>query len=138
MIPEWPAGTATVLTTAGDAPHAVPVSTAVRTGDATVAFALGRRRTSLARLRADGRCALTVLAGEDLAVTLHGTATVVAEDLEGTVALRLDVERVQDHMSVGFSIAAGVDWHWTNADAAARDAAVRGALTALVAGSDPG
>lgn len=128
-IPEWPPGTVAVLSTAGDAPHAIPVSTAVRTSAATVHLALGSRRASLERLRADGRCALTVIA-EGMAVTLHGTATAVGE-VEGAVAVRLDVERVQDHMQPTFAIDGGVAWRWTDDPAAAKDAAIRAGLASL-------
>jgi hypothetical protein len=130
-VPEWPEGTAAVLTTTGDGPHAIPVSTAVRTGERTVHLALGRRRESLARLRADPRCALTVMAGPDVAFTLHGRATVVADDVAGTVGVRLDVEAVQDHMTRDFTIEDGVRWRWTADKARERDAAVRAGLRDL-------
>jgi hypothetical protein len=92
VIPQWPEGTAAVLSTAG--PHAIPVSTAVRTSDATVHLALGPRRGSLARLRGDPRAVLTVMAA-GAAFTLHGR---VSEDgeAEGTVVLRLDVDEDPD------------------------------------------
>jgi hypothetical protein len=121
VIPAWPEGTAAVLSTAG--PHAIPVSTAVRTSDATVHFVLGRRRASLTRLREDPRAALTVMAA-DAAFTLHGRASEDGE-AEGTIVLRLDVDRVQDHLTPLFVIEAGVAWRWTDDDAAARDAAIR-------------
>ncbi len=127
-VPHWPEGTAAVLATAGDGPHAIPVSTAVRTGERTVHLALGRRRASLARLRADPRCTLTVMAGPDLAFTLHGRAAVVDEDVAGTVAVRLDVEAVHDHMTKDFTIEDGVRWRGTAAKARERDAAVRAGL----------
>jgi hypothetical protein len=127
-VPDWPAGTVAILATTGDGPHAMPVSAAVRTGDRTVHVALGRRRETLVRLRADPRCTLTVLAGPDLAFTLHGRATVVDEDVEGTVGLRMDVAEVHDHLQPTFTITAGVDWHWTDESAAARDEAIRAAL----------
>ena len=135
-LPAWPEGTAAVLSTAGEHPHAIPVSTAIRTDDRTIHFALGGRRASLARLRADPHCALTVMAGEDVAFTAHGRATVVDEDLEGTVALRLDVDSVQDHDQPTFTIEAGVAWRWTDAGAAARDATVRAGLRRLPASTD--
>ena len=72
MLPTWPDGTVAVLSTSG--PHAIPVSTAVRSGDATIHFALAHKRESLARLRDDPRCALTVIAA-DTAFTAHATAT---------------------------------------------------------------
>ena len=100
MLPDWEPGTVAVLSTAGAEPHAIPVSTCVRAGDRAVLLALAVRRESLARLRADPRCALTLLAGGDVAVTAHGRATVVQEPMavsDRVVAVRLDVERIQDH-----------------------------------------
>lgn len=130
-VPEWPVGTACVLSTGGGAPHAIPVSTAVRVSDSAVVLGLGARRESLRRLRAEPRCALTVLAGPDLAFTLLGVASVVADDVAGVVAVRLDVDAVQGHMTPDFTIAAGVDWRWTDDAAAARDAELRAALARL-------
>jgi hypothetical protein len=125
MIPDWPPGTVAVLATAG--PHAIPVSTAVKTGPSTVKLALAPARDSLARLRDDPRCALVVLAGRDVAVTLYGRAY---EDGEaaGTVAVRLEVDSVQDHARPEFTIEAGVRWRWTDPVARERDAQVRAAL----------
>src|SRR4051795_1053510 len=93
MLPEWPDGTVAVLSTAAGPPHAIPVSTAVRSGDATIHLALALRRESLARLREDRRCALTVLAA-GVAVTAHATAAVVEEG-ERVALVRLDVDSVQ-------------------------------------------
>ncbi len=137
MLPEWEPGTVAVLSTAGAEPHAIPVSTCVRAGDRAVLLALAVRRESLARLRADPRCALTLLAGGDVAVTAHGRATVVQEPMavsDRVVAVRVDVERVQDHGQPRFRLDAGVRWHWTDPDAERHDAAVREALAALAAG----
>jgi hypothetical protein len=130
-LPEWPPGTVAVLATGGEEPHAIPVSTAVRAGPQNVLFALAPDRESLARLRADPRCALAILAEGNVAVTLHGRATVVAE-VTGVVALRLDVDHVQDHGRPTFEIEAGVRWRWTDADAEQRDDQVRAALRELV------
>ena len=127
MIPDWPEGTVAVLATAG--PHAIPVSTARRAGPTTVVFALAPGRGSLARLRADPRCALTVI-GEGIAVTLRGRASEAGE-AAGTVALRLEVEGVDDHRTPAFEIEAGVRWRWVDAEAERRDAQVRAALRAL-------
>jgi hypothetical protein len=119
-----------VLTTSGaDGPHAIPVSTALRAGPDAVLLALGPSRGSLARLRADPRCALAVIA-EGVAVTLRGRATVVGE-AAGTVAVRLDVEVVDDHGQPTFAIDAGVSWRWTDDEAERRDAQVRAALRQL-------
>lgn len=136
MLPRWPPGTVAVLSTGGGDPHAIPVSTAVRAGDACLLFALGRGRESLARLRADPRAALTLMAAGDVAVTAHGRASVAADPLpgaEGVVAVRLDVERVCDHVQPAFQIEAGVAWRWTDAEAAGRDERVRRALVVLAA-----
>ncbi len=128
-LPEWPEGTVAVLCTGGGAPHAIPVSTALRAGPRAVVLALALRRGSLTRLRAEPASALTVLAG-DVAFTAYGNATVVAE-LERVAAVRLDVESIQDHRQPAFAIEDGVRWRWTDADAERADAAVREALRAL-------
>jgi flavin reductase (DIM6/NTAB) family NADH-FMN oxidoreductase RutF len=128
-LPDWPDGTVAVLSTAAGAPHAIPVSTAVRSGPATIHFALGLRRESLARLREDSRCALTVLAA-DIAVTALGTATVV-DETDRVAFLRLDVEEVQDHDRPTFALEEGVRWHWTDEAAEAADTEIRAALRAL-------
>jgi hypothetical protein len=124
VIPDWPPGTVAILCTAG--PHAIPVSTALREGPDTVLLALGPRRGSLVRLREDPRCALAVIAG-GVAVTLRGRATEIGE-AAGTVAVRLEVEAIDDHDQPTFAIEAGVSWRWTDAEAERRDAAVREAL----------
>ena len=77
-LPSWPAGTVAVLSTGAGEPHAIPVSTAVRRGPRELAFALSLRRESLARLRADPRCALTLLSA-GVSVTALGRAFVEAE-----------------------------------------------------------
>ena len=129
MLPEWPEGTVSVLSAGAGAPHAIPVSTALRSGPATVHLALGLRRESLARLRADPRCALTVLAA-GVAVTAHATAAVVGEN-DRVAFVRLDVESVQDHDQPTFELEDGVRWRWTDAEAEAGDAEVRAALRGL-------
>ncbi|HEX5619983.1 MAG TPA: hypothetical protein VFX51_16290 [Solirubrobacteraceae bacterium] len=123
----WPPGTVAILATGG--PYAIPVSTAMPAGPDAVLLALGPNRGSLARLREDPRCALAVIA-EGVAVTLRGRATVVGE-AAGTVAVRLDVEAVDDHGQPTFAIDAGVRWRWTDAEAERRDAEVRDALRQL-------
>jgi hypothetical protein len=128
VIPDWPPGTPAILCTAG--PHAIPVSTAMRAGPDTVLLALGPSRGSLARLREDPRCALAILS-QGTAVTLRGRATEIGE-AAGTVAVRLEVEAVDDHDQPTFVIEAAVQWRWTDADAQRRDAEVRAALRQLV------
>ena len=132
-LPDWPAGTVAVLATGGGAPHAIPVSTAIRAGDRAILFALAPRRGSLARLRADPRCALTIVAA-GIAITAEGEARVAAEPLPGAehvVALRLDAERILDHDTPRFEIEAGVRWRWVDPEAERGDAAVRAALSRL-------
>lgn len=126
MLPHWPDGTVTVLSTGAGAPHAIPVSTAIRRGDRELAFALALRRESLARLRSDPRCAVTILAA-GVSVTVLGRA-VIERELERVAVVRVDVESVQDHASPRFEIEAGVAWHWTSDDAAEADAETRSAL----------
>ncbi|MBV9194171.1 MAG: pyridoxamine 5'-phosphate oxidase family protein [Solirubrobacterales bacterium] len=137
MLPEWPAGTVTILATAGAMPHAIPVSAAVRAGPNRVLIGLASGRESLARLRADPAVALAIVA-RGTAVTAHGRARVIAEQLVGGVAaVAVDVEQVQDHGRSTFEIESAVSWRWTDAQAAARDAEVRAALERL-AGADTG
>ena len=134
VLPDWPPGTVAVLATGAGAPHAIPVSTAVRSGPRTIALALALRRESLARLREDARCSLTILAGGDVAFTAHGTATIVEEPMAASdrvAAVRIEVESIQDHGQDRFEIDAGVRWHWTDSEAEQRDAELRAALAGL-------
>ena len=133
-LPDWPAGTVAILSTGGGAPHCIPVSTALRAGPRTVLLALALRRESLARLRTDPRCALTILDGRDLAVTAHAHAEVVQEPMAASdrvAAVRLDVLAIQDHGQPRFTIEAGVRWRWTDPQAERDDAAIRAALADL-------
>ncbi len=135
-LPHWPPGTVLVLATIGEGPHTIPVSAGLATGDDALLLALAASRGSLARLRADPRVAVLVLAGGDVASTVYGRAEVVDEALvEGVVAVRVSAERVAEHRRPTFVIESGVGWHWTDAEAAARDADVRAALGRLAAAS---
>jgi hypothetical protein len=130
VLPIWPDATVAVLSTGGGAPHAIPVSTALRSGPRTIHLALALRRDSLARLRGDPRVALTVHA-PGAAFTASGRAAVVEEPLAEAprvAAVRVDVETIQDHGSPRFAIEAGVAWRWTDPAAEATDAAVRAGL----------
>ncbi len=146
VLPHWPPGTVTILATAGETPHAIPVSAAIRAGPRHVLIGLARSRGSLARLRADPRVSLAIIAA-DVAVTARGRARVLDgalldEDgalLEGVLAVEIEVDDVQDHDRPTFAIEAGVRWRWTDAGAQRRDAEVHGALARLAArraGSD--
>ena len=100
MLPDWERGTPAVLIAAG--PHAIPISTAIRRGDARIVFALGRRRETLRRLREDPGAALCVL-GRGVALTAYGRVAVIREQLDAApvAALELTVERVDDHLADG-------------------------------------
>jgi hypothetical protein len=135
-LPHWPEGTVAILSTGAGAPHAIPVSTAVRAGDREVLIALALRRESLARLKRDPRCALTLLAEGDVALTINARASVVEEPMaaaDRVAAVRLEVDAIQDHAEPRFAIEAGVRWRWTDAEAAEQDAKVRAALAARAA-----
>jgi hypothetical protein len=127
VLPDWPAGTVAVLSTGAGEPHAIPVSTAIRRGPRTIVLALALGRESLARLRSDPRCALTLLTGGNVAFTAIGRAAAI-EDHERVARVEIDVERIQDHRRDTFLIDEGVRWHWTDTDAERADAAVREAL----------
>ena len=129
-LPEWPPGTVAILSTGAGAPHAIPVSTAVRTGPRAIHLALALRRESLARLREDPRCALTLLL-PGATVTAHGHATIAAAIAVGVAAVRIDVDAIQDHDDERFTIDAGVRWRWTDAEAERRDAEIHAALRGL-------
>ena len=136
-LPDWDDGTVAILSTIGDAPHAIPVSTAVRAGTRRVLLALALRRRSLALLREQPVVALTIVCGGDVAVTAHGRATVVAEPMrasDGVAAIALAVESIQDHGRDTFVIDGGVQWRWTDPDAERADAAVRAELRELAGG----
>jgi hypothetical protein len=62
---------------------------------------------------------------------VHGNAE-VANDLGRVVAVRVEVDAVQDHSRPQFAIESGVRWHWTDEAAERADADVRAALEALV------
>ena len=133
-LPDWSPGTVAILSTGGGPPHGIPVSTALRAGPRTILLALALRRDSLARLREEPRCALTVLDGRDVAFTAHAVATIVEEPMavsDRVAAVRLDVESIQDHGQPRFTIDAGVRWRWTDPEAERADAAIRAALAAL-------
>jgi flavin reductase (DIM6/NTAB) family NADH-FMN oxidoreductase RutF len=136
VIPRWPAGTVALLATTGadGAPGSIPISTALRASDTRVLLALGRRRATLQALRDEPRCALALLAAGNVAVTLHGRASVVADapaGAEGITAVAIDVDRVQDHATPRFVIADGVQWSWVDEEARPRDVAVRAVLQRL-------
>jgi hypothetical protein len=71
-----------------------------------------------------------------VACTALGRATVVREPMavaDGVAAVLIEVDEIQDHRQPRFVIERGVAWCWTDAEAAARDAEIRGELRALAA-----
>ncbi len=97
-------------------------------------LALALRRESLARVRADPRCALTVMAVGDVAFTAHGRASIVEEPMaisDRVTAIRIDVEAIQSHGQDDFEIDDGVCWHWTDPVSEQRDAEIRAALSRI-------
>jgi hypothetical protein len=135
MAPEldpWPPGTVTILCTvgAGGEPHAIPISTARVVGPGRVLLGLAPTRASLARLRANSEVALAVI-GAGQALTVHGSARVLAEDAPGVAAVEIEVASVRDHDRLTFVIEEGVRWRWVDDRARERDAAVREALDRL-------
>jgi hypothetical protein len=117
-------------------PHAIPVSTAVRTGDRHLVLALGAGRDTLRRLRGDPASAFCLL-GAGVAFTAYGRGRVVAERLEAApvVAVELSVERVQDHLADGRTeMLDGARWRWLDERAAAAEPAIVAELERLAAG----
>ena len=133
-LPDWDAGTVAVLSTGGGRPHAIPVSTGVRAGPRRVLIALALRRESLARLREEPRCALTIMGAGNIALTAHATASIIQDPMEVSdkvAAVCLDVEEIQDHTQPRFAIESSVKWRWCELEARERDSAIRAALTEL-------
>jgi hypothetical protein len=130
-----------ILTTVGQGPHAIPVSAVIRAGSDRVLVGLAEGRGSLARLRAEPRVTLSLVA-EGIAVSAAGRARVIDEALvDGVVAVEIVVDAVRDHSRPTFELQEGVRWRWTDPAAAARDEAVRDALARLAgqgAGDDAG
>jgi hypothetical protein len=134
-LPEWPTGTVGVLVVQG--PHAIPISTAVRSGDDRLVFALARRRETLARVREEPRAAFALLA-EGVAFTAYGQASLIREELASVpavAALELRVERVQDHLAEGRTeMLAAPHWRWSDERAREADRAVVAEIEALARG----
>jgi hypothetical protein len=130
-LPDWERGTPALLVVAG--PHAIPISTAVRRGDARVVFALGRRRETLRRLRGEPAAALALL-GRGLAFTAYGSAAVIRDEIEAApvAAVELVVERIDDHLADSRTeMIDGARWRWTDAEAADADPLILAELESL-------
>ena len=132
MLPTWPPGTPAILCVSGS--HAIPVSSYVRAGGNRIVMALGSRRETLTRLRADPNGAFCVL-GQGVAFTAYCRAAVVRESMDaapGNTAVELRVERVQDHLADGRTeILDGAGWRWIDEEAAALQPKILAELEAL-------
>jgi flavin reductase (DIM6/NTAB) family NADH-FMN oxidoreductase RutF len=134
-LPDWPAGTVAILVTAGERPHAIPVSAVIRAGPRRLLIGLARSRESLARLRRSPEVTVAICA-RDVAVSVDGRATVLESDLvDGVAAVAVEAEAIHDHDRPTFALHRGVAWEWTDDEAARRDAAVQAALRRLAVGS---
>ncbi|MBF6350538.1 MULTISPECIES: hypothetical protein [Nocardia] len=110
-LPHWPRETIAVLVTTDPAPHAIPVSWPVRAGDRRILLSLKFDRGSLARLRERPQVALLILGGNNVALCARGSAKVIAEEMPGAddyVAVRLDVDVIDDHRQSAFEVAQGI------------------------------
>lgn len=111
VLPEWPRETIAVLVTTDPAPHAIPVSWPVRAGDRHILISLKFDRGSLARLRERPQVALLILGGGNVALCARGTARVIAEEMPDAadyVAVRIEVEAIDDHRQSAFAVATGI------------------------------
>lgn len=134
MLPDWPAGTVAILVTLGETPHAIPVSAILRAGPARLIMGLADTRGSLERIRHRPQVAVVLLA-EGLAITARGHAREMGVPAaDGVAGVEVAVEAVDDHLRPTFTLESGVQWRWTDAEAQARDDAVRAGLARLVAG----
>jgi oxalate decarboxylase len=119
-LPHWPDTTIAVLTTLGDAPHAIPVTAPVRADDRRILLALNRHDASLARLRKQPQVALAILAAGNEAFTARGRASVVEEPMAkaaGFAAVMIDVEHLDDHRLPAEVVDSGVSVRWTDPSA---------------------
>jgi hypothetical protein len=137
-LPTWPTRTVGMLATSGpDGPHVIPVSAPLRAGEARILLSLHRTRGSLERLRRDPAVALLVLAGDDIAFTARGRASVVEEPMAVApdfVAVAIDVDAIDDHRQSAFVVDAGVGRRWVDEDEQKALGARVAALGALAGG----
>jgi hypothetical protein len=117
-LPTWPTRTVGMLaTTADEGPHVIPVSAPLRAGDRQILLSLHRTRGSLERLRGRPEVALLVLAGDDVAFTARGRASVVEEPMDVApdyVAVAIAVDEVDDHRQPAFVVDSGVGRRWVD------------------------
>jgi hypothetical protein len=133
-LPDWEPGTPGVLCVADM--HSIPVSTALRAGDDRIAFALGARRETLARLHRDPRASLCLL-GAGVAFTAYGLVALLADELEAApvAALELRVESVADHLADGRTeMLDGARWRRPDPEIERSDAAIAKELKQRAAG----
>jgi hypothetical protein len=79
------------------------------------------------------------MAQGNVALTAYGKGEPLQEPMpDGVAAVRVAVERVQDHRRPAFVIEAGVVWRWTDARERERDAQVRTALERIASATRDG
>ena len=83
--------------------------------------------------------AVVIVGARNVALTAYGTAQPLEAPMpDGVVAVRVLVERVQDHCQPAFVIESGVRWRWTDDSARERDAQVRTALARIASHASDG
>jgi hypothetical protein len=116
-LPEWPGRTIAVLSTVDPDPYAIPISAPQRAGDHRVLFNLRRDRGSLDRLRRRPQVAITLLTEGDIALTARGRARILEESMASGpdyAAVAVDVEHIDDHRQLAFTVESGVDRRWVD------------------------
>jgi len=125
-----------LLATVGAAgPVPIPVSAIRRVDAGRLLVALGRRRATLTRLRAEPRVGLS-LSGPAFSMTAVGRARVLADPLPGAehvVAVLVEISEAWDARGAATEVDAGIAWRWTTPDAADRHALVLDALARVSA-----
>ena len=110
-LPSWPTDAIAVLSTMDDAPHAIPVTAPVRAGDHRIMISLRREHASLARLRAQPRVALSILAEGNEAFTARGRAWIAEEPMASApefAAVAIEVDEIDDHRQPTEVVESGV------------------------------
>ena len=110
-LPRWPTDAIALLSTMDDAPHAIPVTAPVRGGDHRILISLRHEHASLARLRAQPRVALSILAEGNEAFTARGRAWVAEESMARApefTAVAIEVDEIDYHRQPTELVESGV------------------------------
>jgi Pyridoxamine 5'-phosphate oxidase len=124
-----------VVATAGEGgPDAAPVSLVAVASPRRLLLGLARDRTTLANIRAGSRVAASLCLEPDLAITVAGTARVVAESLPTAAhvaAVEVAVETVKDDLHPAARILSRLRLRWESDAARQTDAALLADLRRL-------